>query len=170
MAGWIAQALLLDVNSGLARSLAASLGQGGLRAQHVGSGSQALEALREKPFDAVVTDLKMPGMDGMELLREVSALWPEVAVVMITAHGTIPAAVEAMKAGAADFVLKPFDREEILYAIRKAVIGARQRGAEPAAPAAGEADLVGTSPVMLEVIETIRRAAGGNATVLIRGE
>src|ERR1700687_3625990 len=152
----IAQVLLVDDDPAVGKALAAILGQAGLIAQHVGSASLALEALREKPFDAVVTDLKMPGMDGMQLLRQVSAQWPEVPVVMINADGTIPAAVEAMKAGAADFVLKPFDREEILYAIRKALIGARGRGAVPAAPAVSEVDLVGSSPVMHEVIETIR--------------
>src|ERR1700687_3805264 len=152
----IAQVLLVDDDPAVGKALTELLGQAGLKAQHVGSASQALEALREKPFDAVVTDLKMPGMDGMQLLRQVSAQWPEVAVIMITAHGTIPAAVEAMKAGAAEFVLKPFDRAEILYAIRKALIGARQRGTVPAAPAASEVDLVGSSPVMHEVIETIR--------------
>src|SRR6266851_1092665 len=134
----IAQVLLVDDDPAVGKALAALLCQAGLEAQHVSSASQALEALREKPFDAVVTDLKMPGMDGMQLLRQVSAQWPEVAVVMITAHGTIPAAVEAMKAGAADFVLKPFDREEILYVIRKALASARGRDIPSAAAMSSE--------------------------------
>src|SRR6516225_6327454 len=103
--------LVVDDDPAVGKVLGALLTQAEIENRFVSSAAQALQALQERPFDVLVTDLRMPGMDGLELLRRVNAAWPETAVVMLTAHGTVPMAVEAMKAGAADFVLKPFDRE-----------------------------------------------------------
>jgi CheY-like chemotaxis protein len=77
------------------------------------NGEEALQKLREGPFRLVFLDLKMPGMDGMEVLRHIKDEWPEIRVVIITAHGTIESAVEAMKLGAVDFIQKPFSAGEI---------------------------------------------------------
>jgi two-component system response regulator AtoC len=105
----------------------------------------------------------------MTLLGKVSERWPDLPVVMLTAHGTVSAAVEAMKWGAADFLLKPFDREQILYVVRKAL--ATSAGAVEVAPASPPSDeFVGDSKDMRDVYQLIRRAAPGSATVLIRGE
>ena len=119
--------LLVDDDPAVGKVLGALLTQAGIDNQFAPNAAEALAALQQRPFDVVVTDLRMPGMDGLELLRRVAASWPETSVVMLTAHGTVPLAVEAMKAGAADFVLKPFDREEILYVIRKALVSAGGR-------------------------------------------
>lgn len=77
------------------------------------NGEEALQKLREEPFGLVFLDLKMPGMDGMDVLRRIKDNWPKIRVIIITAHGTIESAVEAMKLGAADFIQKPFSLEEI---------------------------------------------------------
>jgi DNA-binding response OmpR family regulator len=77
------------------------------------NGEEALQKLREGPFGLVFLDLKMPGMDGMEVLRRIKDNWPKVRVIVITAHGTIASAVEAMKLGAVDFIQKPFSPSEI---------------------------------------------------------
>jgi two-component system response regulator AtoC len=162
-------ALIVDDDPAVGKVLGALLGQAGIASRQVRSGVEALSALNDHPFDVVLTDLRMPGMDGMELLGKVSGNWPEVPVILMTAHGTIGVAVEAMKAGAADFILKPFDRDEILFALKKAIAAARRSGPEAAAPSA-PGGMRGDSPEMKQVHELISRAASGTATVLLRGE
>ena len=77
------------------------------------SGEEALQKLRESPFGLVFLDMKMPGMDGMDVLRRIKEEWPKIRVIIITAHGTIESAVEAMKLGAVDFIQKPFSPDDI---------------------------------------------------------
>jgi two-component system response regulator AtoC len=110
----------------------------------------------------------MPGMDGIALLGRISHGWPEVPVIILTAHGSIQLAVEIMKLGAADFMVKPFDRDEVLFVIRKALATASRNQRQ--GPPGDGLSLIGESAAMAEVRDTIRRAAGGVATVLIRGE
>jgi two-component system response regulator AtoC len=162
--------LVVDDDAAVGTVLAAILKQAGMACTNALSGAQALEALEKRPFDAVVTDLRMPGMDGMDLLAKITDAWPETPVVMLTAHGTVDLAVEAMKRGAADFAQKPFDREEILFVIEKAIArGKRQAAAVPDARATAR-ELVGSSDVMKEVDALIERAARSTATVLVLGE
>ncbi|HTQ47909.1 MAG TPA: sigma-54 dependent transcriptional regulator [Polyangiaceae bacterium] len=162
--------LLVDDDAAMGKVLAALLAQEGMDPQHVPRAAEALAALDLAPFDLVITDLRMPGMDGMTLLGELTRRRPELPVIMLTAHGTVPLAVEALKAGAADFVLKPFDREELIYAVRKALTATKRAGdtTPPQAPSSG--DLLGESRAMRDVLATVRRAAPGTATVLLLGE
>lgn len=164
--------LLVDDDEAVGRSVGALLGQDGIRATYVASGRAALEALEARPFGAVLTDLRMPGMDGLALLDEIESRWPGLPVVVITAHGTIASAVEALKKGAADFVLKPFDRDEILFVVRKALAASREASPQPPPPpppATGRA-LLGDAPAMRAVKQRLVRAALGDATVLLTGE
>ncbi|WNG41881.1 sigma-54-dependent Fis family transcriptional regulator [Archangium violaceum] len=162
--------LLVDDDPAVAKVLGALLGQAGLTVHTASHGQEALALLGRKPIDVVVSDVRMPGMSGMELLAEVGRSWPDVPVILLTAHGTVPLAVEAMKAGAADFALKPFDREEILFSIRKALLRAQQQQ-EGTRPLVKEASsFVGQSTAMAEVQALLTRAATGTATVLLRGE
>src|SRR6185503_16053438 len=127
------QVLIVDDDRAIGTVLTALLGQAGMVATYAPSGQEALTLLETRPFDAVLSDLRMPGMDGMDFLRTVSARWSGLPVVMITAHGTVQLAVEAMRVGAADFVLKPFEREEIVFVLRKALaLSKRAEGPEPA--------------------------------------
>ncbi len=159
--------LLVDDDPAVAKVLGALLVQAGLTVHTAKSGAEALELLGQKPIDVVVSDVRMPGMSGLELLSEVTRACPEVPIVLMTAHGTVPMAVEAMKAGAADFILKPFDREEILFTIRKALLRAQgDAGGSPLKTSA----FVGRSAAMAEVEALLTRAAAGTATVLLRGE
>jgi two-component system response regulator AtoC len=164
-----AQVLVVDDDPAVGKVLAALLGQAGIACHHVPDASRALEALAARAIDVVVTDLRMPGTSGVELLEDVVERWPEIPVVLLTAHGSVEVAVEAMKKGAADFLLKPFDREEILFTVRKQLARARhgERAPEAAPVARGG---VSASPRMREVEDMIRRAAKGDVTVLIRGE
>ncbi|ATB31126.1 sigma-54-dependent transcriptional regulator [Melittangium boletus] len=161
--------LLVDDDPAVAKVLGALLGQAGLSVHTATRGEEALALLSRKPIDVVVSDVRMPGMGGMELLAEVGRSWPDMPVILLTAHGTVPLAVEAMKAGAADFALKPFDREEILFSIRKALLRAQQP--EVSRPVPREAGgFVGQSSAMASVQALLSRAAAGTATVLLRGE
>ncbi|HEX8793628.1 MAG TPA: sigma-54 dependent transcriptional regulator [Polyangiaceae bacterium] len=162
--------LLVDDDAAMGKVLAALLSQEGMDPQHVAGGAEALARLDAAPFDLVVADLRMPGMDGMALLAELTRRRPELPVIMLTAHGTVPMAVEALKAGATDFVLKPFDREELIYAVRKALMGAKKAANATPPQATSSSDLLGESRAMHEVLATVRRAAPGTATVLLLGE
>jgi two-component system response regulator AtoC len=162
--------LVVDDDAAVGTVLAALLAQAGMKAKHVVSGEAALRALEHEPADVVVTDLRMPGMDGMQLLSRIAAMSPGLPVIMLTAHGTVPLAVEAMRTGAADFVLKPFDREQIVFVVRKAMYAARHSEGREAAASTTQAPLVSSSPAMREVNELVARAARSTATVLIRGE
>ena len=139
------------------------------------SGEEALERLSETAPDLALIDIKMPGMDGMELLMRLRKNQPWLTVVMMTAHGCIEIAVQAIKAGAYDFVTKPFDHEALVLTLNKALERSRllrenlklQRCARE-----GEAfqNLVGQSPAMQRVFETVQMVAKTELTVLITGE
>src|SRR5882672_8842078 len=164
----VGSVLVVDDDAAVGTVVAGLLQQGGIESSWVRSAAVALEQLSCGAVDAVVADLRMPDMDGMQLLQEVAARHPDVPVIMITAHGTVPLAVEAMRAGAADFVLKPFDRQELLYTVRKVLTAAPP--AEKSAPLPVAGALLGESEAMSEVARTLDRAARGDATVLLRGE
>ncbi len=161
--------LLVDDDLAVAKVLGALLTQAGLTVHTAASGQEALALLARRPVDVVVSDVRMPGMSGLELLAEMGRAWPGVPVILLTAHGTVPLAVEAMKAGAADFALKPFDREEILFSIRKALLRA-QREEDAPVPVKEASGFVGRSAGLAEVQALLKRAAAGTATVLLRGE
>lgn len=135
----------------------------------------AVEMFSEDSFDLVITDLKMPGMDGIKLLEAVRKLRPDVSVIILTAYATIETAVEAIRKGAHDYITKPFRRERILLTIDKVMkwqemvrenIALRQALEEK-----GETlSMVGSSRVMKGILEQIRQVAPTMATVLITGE
>jgi DNA-binding NtrC family response regulator len=163
--------LIVDDDEAVGRVLGALLKQGGFSVEVATRPTSGLEVLGARPIDMVIADLRMPEMNGIELLRRVRADWPEIPVAMLTAHGSVDDAVEAMKLGAVDFLQKPFDRDEIMYVVKKSlnIASADAPGDEPPRiPARG--DFVGSSEAMHEVFDLIERAARGTATVLVRGE
>ncbi len=138
-------------------------------------GLRALLVLGEQPFDVVLTDIKMPGADGFEVLRTVKRRWPDTEVVMITAHGSVPAAVEAIREGAYDYVQKPFDPDDVALVVGRAA--ERRRLREQAKRLTREAQdrfgfgrLVGRSRAMQETYALLEQAAGLDITVLLTGE
>jgi DNA-binding NtrC family response regulator len=159
--------LVVDDDVAVGKVLVAQLGQAGLAAVHVASAEAALVALDREAFDAVLSDVRMPGKSGLDLLAEVTRRWSDVPVILLTAFGTVPVAVEAMKRGASDFMLKPFDRDEVLFALEKALLKAG--AASPRAPSP-DSPVTPTSPAMREAERTLARAANATATVLLRGE
>lgn len=160
--------LVVDDDASVATVLAGLLEQDGHHVECALAATDALERIVPASIDVVLTDIRMPGMDGMQLLKRLRSDHPDVPVVMLTAHGSVPLAVEAMRLGASDFLMKPFEREEVLRAIEKAMALVAHDTRAPA-PKDGRR-LLGESSAMDAVRERIARVAPTDATVLIRGE
>ena len=168
--------LVVDDEQSLRKVLAATLQREGYEVTVCVDGEEAISSLDRDGADVVVTDLVMPRMDGLTLLRKVVARHPDVPVIVITAHGKIDSAVEAMKAGAFDFLAKPFDHEELKAIIAKA---ARQSdyNAQNVVPEERQegggrrfTEIVGRGPRMQELQQIIGKVADAPSTVLIQGE
>src|SRR5512145_2979679 len=136
-------------------------------------GKEGLAAFAKDRFDLVITDVKMPGISGIEVLKRVRQQAPEVPVLVITAFGNVETAVEAMKEGAYDFIGKPFHRDQLLLAVEKALerrrLDAEVRDLRIRAAGVGR-EVVFASPAMRRLIELADRVAATDATVLITGE
>jgi len=147
----------------------------GYRVAVVASGLEALERLEGEPFDLMFVDIKMPGMDGLELLGKVKEKYPEVLVVIITAYGSIESAVQAMKLGASDYLLKPFQPEQLTLVLEKVV--RQKRLVSKYQYVKGRLDevtrfdnIIGQSGAMQEVFDLITQVAQSDSPVLIVGE
>jgi two-component system response regulator AtoC len=162
--------LIVDDDPAIGKVLSALLGQIDVQCILADSGESALELLERRPIELIISDLRMPGIDGLSLLRRVTAEWPDLPVILLTAHGSVPVAVEAMKAGAADFLLKPFERDEVIFVVEKALATAsKARVAGPPVALSG-LPLLGESRAIAAVRDHVRRAASCLSTVLIQGE
>jgi DNA-binding NtrC family response regulator len=116
----VAHVLIVDDEVNIRRVLAAMLKREGYEVTTAADGEQALGVLQKTPVHVVVTDLVMPRLGGMELLRRVAGDFPDVPVIVITAHGSVDSAVAALKAGAFDYITKPFEQEDLKKVIAKA--------------------------------------------------
>lgn len=157
-------------------SLAAWLEQEGAVVTRAESGEQALDMMLENLYDILFVDIKMPGMDGFTLLEKVKESFPTTLVVIITAYGTVEYALQAMKLGANDFLVKPFDPEGLGLLVAKLVEHKRlleekqYLESEVTRCWGGPDEIIGRSPRMVEMFHTIREIAGSDTTVLILGE
>jgi two-component system response regulator AtoC len=173
MLGGRKQILIADDEANLRRILAAQLQNDGYDVFEVGDGRAAIDALAEHHIDAVITDLRMPQVDGIGVLRHCQEHMPELPVILITAHGTVETAVQAMRQGAFDFISKPFDLAEIRNVIAKAVRTSdlRERDVQLEGGAgAGRYKIIGADKAMTEIYTILEKVADTPATVLITGE
>ena len=174
--------LVIEDNRTMREGLEISLKQMGLDVSSFEEGSGALEQLGKKNYDLIVTDYKLPQMDGLKVFERARKLCPGIDAILITAYGSVDLAVEAMKLGAADFLTKPFSPEELKVKVEKA-LATRDARAEnirlveenellryEVAEAGGYGELIGESEVMLDVFDTIKRVAPTGSSVLITGE
>jgi two-component system response regulator PilR (NtrC family) len=129
----------------------------------------ALATLGQKEFDAVLTDVRMPGMSGLELLAELKSRQPDLPVIIVTAFASPDDAVQAMKSGAFDYLAKPFNVDELRKVVR-AALAKRKADAATEHPAGGLPGIIGSSPEMLKIFDLLRRVAPTPASVLITGE
>jgi DNA-binding NtrC family response regulator len=165
--------LIVDDDAAVAKVLRALLTQAKIDSHWVPSAEAALEHVKTHEVDVVLSDVRMEGMDGVGLLRELSIRIPDLPVILMTAHGSVPLAVEAMKAGAADFLMKPFERDELLFVVNKALERVQRESSNApdiraTTAARGIAGMVGSG--LQEVAAVVRKVASTSATVLVRGE
>ncbi len=181
--------LIVDDEDNVGRMLEQSLRIGGFAAQNRADPEVALQLLKEEPFDIVISDLRMPNIDGIELLRRAKRIRPQCEVVVMTAYGTVATAREALKLGAADFLTKPFSVNDDLVPLLRDLLNAGEEAAteadpsEAAIPDANEAspasvdlshsafdDVVGRGPTMQDLLEKVHRVARSDSAILLRGE
>jgi len=167
--------LVVDDDRELLRALERTLKNAGFSVRGVESGEDAMSSLSDGVPDVVVSDLLLPGIDGIELLKEIKAAAPTTEVLMMTAHGTIERAVEAMRAGAYDFVEKPIERERLLRAVERAferreLSDENRRLRERLKDHDARARMVGESPSMLELRRLASQIAPADVPVLVTGE
>jgi two-component system response regulator HydG len=170
-----AKLLVADDDPGLRESLERTLTREGYHVVLASDGRAALERVQTGDFDVIVTDLKMPGLTGLELLRAAKAIAPDVDVILLTAFGTVEEAVKAMKDGAYDFLTKPFRREQLLKLVskaleRRALIRQNRALQQQLEDLRGKGQMIGVSPVFRRVITLVEQIADSSATVLIQGE
>ncbi|MBP7571897.1 MAG: sigma-54-dependent Fis family transcriptional regulator [Acidobacteria bacterium] len=167
--------LIADDHDALRRGLARALTEAGHEVDEAPNGNAAIERLHESYFDVVLSDLKMGGSDGLDVLRTTKSLHPSTSVILMTAFGSVNTAVEAMKSGAFDYVQKPFEIEEMEVKIEKALELRRMRNEldylRHTQNDIYEFDrIVGSSGALARVLGVVRKVAKSNTTVLIRGE
>jgi len=174
------QVLVVDDEANLRRVLAAQLARDGYEMHTAEDGAAGLAFLKEHHIDLVITDLRMPKMGGMDLLRSALREDPGLPVIILTAHGTVDGAVEALKTGAFDFVRKPFDQDEVRMVVRKALrtrdLAKRDATRVVESDGMGEAEeisrfgIIGASAAVRELYAMIDRVADTPSTVLVTGE
>jgi Nif-specific regulatory protein len=173
--GTMGRILVADDHDSLRRGLVRALSDAGHQVEEAPNGNVAIERLHQEQFDVVLSDLRMGGSDGMDVLRTAKALQPMVSVILMTAFGSVQTAVEAMKIGAFDYVLKPFEIEEMEVKIEKS-LEVRRLKHEIEYLRHTQNDIydfdriVGASSTLQKVLDIVRKVAKSNTTVLIRGE
>jgi two-component system response regulator AtoC len=177
-----ARVLIADDEASLRKVLASALKKEGYDVVTVKSADEALDVLEassapdtDEPFSLLISDVRMPGIDGMQLLLKVKKRFKDLPVVMLTAHGTVDLAVQALKQGAFDFITKPYERDDLVAVVKKAIAHRDRDEREPSMVATGagaddERTLVGTSARIRQVIDVIDRVADSPSTVLVTGE
>ncbi|HYF01500.1 MAG TPA: sigma-54 dependent transcriptional regulator, partial [Planctomycetota bacterium] len=159
--------LVVDDEPAMLKVLSGFLAQEKIPSVTAPSGEAALSLLHTEDVGVIVTDLRMEGMDGLELLERALRVDPALQVILMTAHGTDDVGRRAWELGAAGYVRKPFDRDEILFEVRRALDKAAVGGAVAAETPGG---MVGSSKALKEVLSVVGKVAPTNSTVLIRGE
>ena len=167
--------LIADDHDSLRRGLAQALSEGAHDVEEAPNGNAAIERIHESAFDVIVSDLRMGGSTGLEVLKTAKTLQPTCAVILMTAFGSISTAVEAMRAGAFDYVQKPFEIEEMEVKIAKALeMRQMQHQIDYLRHAQGDIyefdRIIGSSGALEKVLEVVRKVAKSNTTVLVRGE
>ena len=167
--------LVIDDDTSLRRVLEYNLQEEGYEVQTASSGEEGLYLFGQSQPSLVITDMKMSGMDGLMVLKAIKKRSPEALVIIMTAFGTVDVAVEAMKAGAHDYITKPFNRDELKLTVRKALefSGLTQENKRLKNELADKADfrtIIGTSKEMEKVFDVIRKVSDTEASVLITGE
>jgi DNA-binding NtrC family response regulator len=167
--------LVVDDDAAMCEMIVSMLEERGYRVESASSADQAVGRMRETDFDAVLSDIRMPGKTGIELLGEIRELRPDTPVVLMTAFGSIDSAVEAMRAGAFDYITKPFKRDEALVVLdraleRRALEEENRQLRRAVEESSSLGDLLGRSPAMRDIFSLVRKVANNQSNVLVTGE
>src|SRR6266576_439390 len=168
----MATILVIDDEKSIRRTLREILEYEGYKVEEASDGVEGLNMVKEKPFDAILLDIKMPKMDGLEVLDKIIEMNHDIPVIMVSGHGTIDTAVEAVKKGAYDFVAKPMDLNRLLITLRnaleKASLVTETRVLKRKVSRTRE--MLGESPGITKIKERIEKVAPTDARVLITGD
>jgi len=169
-----ARILVVDDDKAVRAALRVNLEKAGLDVRLASTAEEGLQVLHDHPVDIVLTDVKMPGASGIELLREVKSRWPDVQVVVMTGQGTVEDAVVAMKHGAADYIIKPVSKEELLVVLdkaarEKALLAEVEQLRQEVQDRYGFENVVGVTSAMREVYDLVATVASSSALVLLTG-
>jgi DNA-binding NtrC family response regulator len=166
----VSRLLVVDDDIQMLSALEAALRRKGHTVETASNGIDAASKLESSSADAVITDLRMPGMDGFELLCHVRRIKPSLPVIVLSAYGTVPTAVDAMKAGASDFLLKPFSHTALDEILNKHLVESRSSAAGAPRLVLEPFEIVTQNPAMLSLMEQAAQAAKTNATILVQAE
>ncbi|TCS82445.1 sigma-54-dependent transcriptional regulator [Tepidibacillus fermentans] len=169
------QILVVDDEEDLLQLLVQRLKRKGYKVDGALSGEKSLKMMKEKAYDVGIFDIKMPGMDGIELLKVAKKLVPDIEVIMLTGHGTVETAIEAMKSGAYDYLTKPYNLSELDVIIQKAIekkqlFEENQRLKEVLQSEGSQFEIVGEHPKLKMLLEMTKRVSKSHVPVLIEGE
>ncbi len=171
--------LIVDDDQGLVHFLSRFFSRHDYVVRSCSNGQRALEMVSEEPFDLILLDYKMPAMNGLDTLKEIRRIQVKTPVIVMTAYGTMETAIEAMKLGAYDYLLKPFDRRDLeriakdaleVNRLMKEVVGFPEAGLKTSVEKPGEIRIIGSHKRMQEVYKLIGQVAGKDVTVLITGD
>lgn len=162
--------LVVDDDNSMKSALSESLESCGYDVHAVENGYEAVDAFKKQFFDLVLTDMRMPGMTGIEVLKIVKNMSPETPVIVITAYGTVNTAVEAMKEGASEFIMKPFSLDDLESAVRQVLHNSVQQTNEMVSSPQAKTKIVTLDPKMNSILEMLGTVAKSKSSVFIQGE
>ncbi|WP_444985307.1 nitrogen regulation protein NR(I) [Halomonas mongoliensis] len=166
----VARVVIVDDDRAIRWVLERALAQPDLKVECMERADSALQGLLDNPPDVLVTDIRMPGIDGLDLMARVREAHPDLPVIVMTAHSDLDSAVASYQGGAFEYLPKPFDVDEALALVRRAVAHARERQRPVVVPEGLDAEIIGEAPAMQEVFRAIGRLSHSHITVLINGE
>ncbi|NIC06978.1 nitrogen regulation protein NR(I) [Billgrantia bachuensis] len=166
----VARVAVVDDDRAIRWVLERALAQPDLEVECIDRADVALSRLLDDPPDVLVTDIRMPGIDGLDLMSRVREVHPDLPVIVMTAHSDLDSAVASYQGGAFEYLPKPFDVDEALALVRRAVAHARERKRPVSVPEGLDAEIIGEAPAMQEVFRAIGRLSHSHITVLINGE
>jgi two-component system response regulator PilR (NtrC family) len=170
-----AKILIVDDEKAIRESVSLVLSEEGYETNIAADGNDALELLNKNNFDVMITDLKMPGMDGMKLVKKCLQICPQTSVIIITAHASVESAIEALRMGAFDYILKPFDFDDLILKVNR-LLGNKELALENLALRSeveekyNFSNIIGNSPQMQDVFHLIKKVSATKGNVLITGK
>jgi len=166
----VARIAIVDDDRAIRWVLERALAQPDLEVQSFERADAALESIERHPPDVLLTDIRMPGLDGLDLMAKVREMHPDLPVIVMTAHSDLDSAVASYQGGAFEYLPKPFDVDDALALVRRGVAHARERRSPTVIPEGLSAEIIGEAPAMQEVFRAIGRLSQSHITVLINGE